>query len=342
MDFDLIEQWLEDEAEVSVPGLDPMDRARFHKVVRESARNWLNHPAASIRSTKGKFGVALQFEGPVSGKQISVFSLRAHHRTKDFRFVGPNPDRRRLSLGDDALEALERLRALFEAVLGTKDGSGEAVTAIISGERGTDLVPLVEEARRTLDGGGDVVTPGDSPPRRKKKKKPAAAAAAATEAVATTAPVAPGTPPAPAPSAATPESAPMSDSPAPAEDARSAPAALELSSRDPGDLAAFYGRVLKLKPQPAPGEEGVFTLDLSGFRMRFRPDLDRDERKRLGYGSVEKNRGWGARMVLAVRDFDLCLRRSRRMGNAIEREDLASRRFQIRDPAGYLTEIIEA
>lgn len=338
---DLVERFLEEEASVQVPGLDPLERARFHQLVRHAVKNWVTHSAATLRVTRGKYGMSLLFEGPVGGKQIAVFALRANHKGGDYRFEGPNRDRRRLGLPDEALESLERLRALYEAVLGAKDGGGEAITAVVGGaSHRADLVPLVEETRRTLDGGsetgGSLPTPGDEnrkARKRKKKKAPegaeeAAPGAASPETAATASP-------SPSKSVEAPTEPPI--------DHRAFPGSIILAARDPAAVAAFYGRVLKLKPETVLERDGWMRVLIGGgFEILVRPDLSREERKQLGYGQGDKNRGWGSSLVLRVNDFDLCLRRSRRLGDAVVDEDLPTRRFRVRDPAGYLTEIHEA
>jgi len=148
----IAERFLKEEAGTRVSGLDPMDRARFAQLVRQCAANWLLHDRAGLRVTRGAYGVALQFEGPFSGKRIAVFSLRAHHKTLEYRFVGPSPDRKRLGLDAGSLERLARLRDLYAAVLSAQEFVRDAVSVVLNGDRVPDLVPLVEETRRTLDG----------------------------------------------------------------------------------------------------------------------------------------------------------------------------------------------
>lgn len=304
MDDAVAEQFLEDEEAVPVAGLDPLDRARFGRLVRQCAANWLMHPRVGLRITRGKYGMALQFEGPLGGKTFSIFSLRAHHKAGEYRFVGPNPDRRRLGLDAAALQALERLRDLYEALLSGKEGAGDTVNCVLNGTRTPDLVPLVEETRRALDGGQDT---GSAPatPRPREHSRPTVAPAPSAE----------------APAPREPEAVPSIDI-----------TRLRLACPEPDATVEFWARVLKRRPD----EGGVFHL--GGVELVITPDLDSRTKKAWGYGS-SKVRGQGVVPTLRVADFDLCLRRARRIGDAIVDEDRKAGRFAVKDPAGYVIEI---
>lgn len=313
VDDAVAEHFLEEESTVPVPGLDPLDRARFGRLVRQCASNWLAHPQAALRTTRGKYGMSLQFEGPMGGKTISVFSLRAYHKSGEYRFVGPNPDRRRLGLKPESLQALERMRDLYEALLSGKEGAGDTVVCVLNGERTPDLVPLVEETRRALDGGQDVTSP--PPPSAAPPPRPAAAASRSGGAG------------------------------APADEGRKAtPAAggapritgFRLTCAEPKPVLDFWARVFKRKAEPR--ADGGGTVALDGATLSVEPDLPSAQRKALGYGS-SKLRGAGLIATLQVSDFDLCLRRARRIGDAIAEEDRKNRRFIARDPAGFAIEI---
>ena len=315
VDHPVAEQFLEEEEAVRVSGLDPLDRARFGRLVRQCAHNWLLHPQGALRTTRGKYGMALQFEGPMGGKTIAVFSLRAHHKTGEYRFVGPNPDRRRLGLKDESLQSLERMRDLYEALLSGKEGAGDTVVCVLNGQRTPDLVPLVEETRRALDGGQDIVTP--PPPSQR---------AAASESARS-----------PSPSSAKPSTPSKSGgSDANAEVHAPRLAGLRLTCPDPKAVLDFWARVFKRKAESGADGGGAIALDAGDLIVE--PDLPPAQRKALGFGS-SKVRGAGLIPIVTVADFDLCLRRARRIGDAITEEDRKSRRFVAKDPSGFAIEI---
>lgn len=321
---DIAERFIEEESAHRMPGVDPLDRARFHRLVRQCAANWLLHNRSGLRITRGKQGMTLHFDGPVGGKVLSIFSLRASHRAGEYRFTGPNADRSRMGFGKDHLAALDRLRDLYEAVLSGPDGDqrgADTISAVILGRRTPDVVPLVEETRRVLDGGSEGGGGGERsarPARRKKAEKPDAP---------------PRETPARAPT-------PRRAAPPPENDGSQAVVArVTLTSPDPQKSAAFFGRLLKTKAETA--KDGTATLRLGSVVLEIAGELSKEDRRLLGYGSVAKNRGWGTRMRLNVRDFDLCLRRARRMGDVVISEAREQRTFLVRDPAGHVLEIGE-
>jgi hypothetical protein len=80
---------------------------------------------------------------------------------------------------------------------------------------------------------------------------------------------------------------------------------------------------------------------LEGFELRITAEVDKGERRFFNTTTPPKNRGYGLIPTLRVSDFDLCLRRSRRMGTAVIHEDLPQRTFMVRDPAGYVFTIVD-
>jgi hypothetical protein len=315
---ELAECFLEEEAQVAVKGLDPMDRARFGHLVRQCAANWLLHPQARLRVTRGKFGMALLFDGPMSGKMVLIFSLRAEHAKGEYRFVGPNGDRKKLGLDPGSLEALDRLRDLYDALLGG-DTTGEAVQAVLNGDRMPDLVPLVEETRRALDGGQDGGPPAAAERAARKRKS----RSSTTRKVSVEKNV----------------SAPVPEKKAEPVPPTVSVTGIRFAAPDPAGAAAFWSRLLKLKPETA--SDGTASFRTSGASIRITPELSKDERKALGAGQ-SKALGVGLIPELAVSDFDLCLRRARRMETAVVDDQGKDRHFTVKDPSGFTVRIIEA
>lgn len=338
---ELIERFLEEESRVAVPGLDPMDRARFHHLVRQCAANWVLSSEASIRATKGKTGLSLQFDGVMGGKALSVFVLRADHKKARYYFIGPNPDRARLGLSSQSLEALERMRDLYSAFLANAQPLGEAIQAELNGSPMPDLVPLVEETRRSLDGihenapvpddggaGRGAQAAAGGPAGGQASRRPPAKQAAKT----------PGGGPA-ASKGDSREGDSPADSPLPSSLPTARVRAIRLYCTDPAEVAAFYCRVLKTKV--AEKTEQFQTIRYADFELRITGDVDKGERRLFNATTPPKIRGFGIVPALAVSDFDLCLRRSRRMGTAVIHEDLPQRTFMIRDPSGFVFSIVD-
>ena len=51
---DVAERFLKEERAHSGPRIDPVDRARFHRLVRLCAENWLRHALTGLRMSRGK------------------------------------------------------------------------------------------------------------------------------------------------------------------------------------------------------------------------------------------------------------------------------------------------
>ena len=81
---------------------------------------------------------------------------------------------------------------------------------------------------------------------------------------------------------------------------------------------------------------------MGGVDLVLRRELTSEERRKLGIGSVQRNRGWGIAIVIDVPDYDACLRRVRRVPDALVSEDPEHRVMLVRDPAGYILEVHDA
>ena len=339
---ELIERFLEEESRIVVPELDPMDRARFHHIVRQCAANWVLSSEATVRATKGKTGLTLQFDGVMAGKALSVFVLRADHKKAKYYFVGPNPDRARLGLSPQSLESLDRMKELYSAFLANGQPAGEAVQAELNGTPMPDLVPLVEETRRSLDGthenapvpedsmGGRSGGSHQSNQQHRRPSKPSKPSGGST---------AQSPKPEPKGSVSPTRVDPDGDGALAVNVPTAAVDALRLYCPEPAEVVAFYCRVLKTKAEERADQTSVIHLD--GFELRITTEVDKGERRFFNTTTPPKNRGYGVVPTLRVSDFDLCLRRSRRMGTAVIHEDLPQRTFMIRDPAGYVFTIVD-
>lgn len=117
---------------------------------------------------------------------------------------------------------------------------------------------------------------------------------------------------------------------------------LVLHCADAKESAAFYRRIFGVKSEgkPAPGVHAAYRL--GGVELVLKDDFTNDERRLLGVGSVTKNRGWGAIFVLQIPEFQSCLRRIKRVQDALVRADTEAKTLMIRDPSGYLLELVEA
>jgi catechol 2,3-dioxygenase-like lactoylglutathione lyase family enzyme len=354
---EVAERFLSEETSRSVPGQRPDDRARFHRLVRQCAANWLLHPHAVLRLTRAKSSITLSFEGPLGGKICSVFTLRAQSGDRGYRFIGPNPDRKKLNLPPKNVLALDRLRELYDAFLPEKEPAKEAISAILHGDRLPDLVPLVEETRRALDGGQET-SPPMNPPSKSAPKKPAPGKPGPAGSVSNSNPaVRPPLSPTKNFSAGAAMKS-TAASPAAGLKATAAPAAVPpapptqkhipgpmisyimLTCPDVKKSGEFFDKAFKLKPKRKTADGKFLEFDFGGFTVALQRDFNKDERKKYGYGPQEKHRGWGALFVMRVPDFDLCLKRCKAMKNVLVDNNEAARSFIVRDPAGYLIEVV--
>ncbi len=312
------------------------DRTRFHRLVSTAAAYWLCHPRTTMKLHQTKHTMSLMFEGPVATKQVQIFCFRVHFPTQEYRFLGTvlEPSR---SLPHGCAEVLERIRGLTAAYLGSGESS-TAVSVVLKGERMPDLLPLVDETRRTLDGGSEVaVVPNQSvrktTPAYKSSQTPRVTPARPTRAASALAPQ---------------KIEAQMDITAAATESPAAPvtevapfeaAALMLACPKPSDSAAFHSRVFQQKAVRKTRDRHYVELRLGSLLVAFQDDLTKEERKLYGYGPIERNRGWGAIFLVRVSDAEACLRRAKRIPGAVLREDKDSKTFVLRDPAGYLFEV---
>ena len=105
---------------------------------------------------------------------------------------------------------------------------------------------------------------------------------------------------------------------------------------EPKPVLDFWARIFKRRPEVDADGGGVITLD--GGVLIVTGDLPSAQRKAMGYGS-SKIRGAGLIPTFEVSDFELCLRRARRIGDAVVEEDRRNRRFVAADPVGFAIEI---
>lgn len=128
---------------------------------------------------------------------------------------------------------------------------------------------------------------------------------------------------------------PSPETPAPAAEA----AYVMLACPKPAETAAFHARIFQQKPVRKTRDSHYIELRIGALLVAFQDDLSKEERKTYGFGPVEKNRGWGAIFVVRVANPAAYLRRARKFPGAVMREDVESKSFVLRDPAGYLFEV---
>ncbi len=307
-------------------GLEP-DRTRLHRMVGTAAAYWLCHPKTTLRFHQTKHTMTLGFEGPIGGESVPLLSFRVHFPTQEYRFNGP-PERSK-SMSHQCIETLKRVKDLYLAFLGSGD-SPNTISVVLKGERMPDLLPIIDETRRILDGGAEVaVVPnilGRKPPPRTPPKpavpvvKPQPAPAAAdSPAVATTPPARPG------------GAVPLPEV---------AMSYVMLACPNPSATSAFHARLFQQRVERKTKDGHYAELRLGEMVLAFQDDLSKEERKLYGYGPVERNRGWGTLFVVRVSDFEACKKRAKRMEGALVHENLDTKSFVIRDPAGYLFEVV--
>jgi catechol 2,3-dioxygenase-like lactoylglutathione lyase family enzyme len=311
------------------------DRTRMHRIVGTAAAYWLCHPKTALRFHQTKHTITLGFEGPIDNVLVPLLSFRVHFPTQEYRFNGP-PERSK-SMSHQCVETLKRVKDLYIAFLGAGD-SATTISIVLKGERMPDLLPLIDETRRILDGGADVaVVPNllgrKPPPRNPAKSVPsepapskglAAAPAAASVAVAST--------------SLTPPARPGGAVPLP----EVAMSYVMLACPNPSATSAFHARLFQRRVERKTKDGHYAELRLGEIVLAFQDDLSKEERKLYGYGPVERNRGWGALFVVRVSDFEACKKRAKRMDGALVSENLESKSFVVRDPAGYLFEVVPA
>jgi hypothetical protein len=279
--------------------------------------------------TRGKQGISLLFDGPIGGRNLALFSLRVDYKRGEYRFNGPNADRERMGLKPESLELLGRLRDLYAALLVDGPTTDLAVTATLRGKPFPDLLPLVEETRRVLDGGQDGTAARILGSRSGKKKHPAGGATGKDQGASGDAgegdePITPslahiglGSRTITAPTMTT----------------------IQLSCPEPKESAAFFRRIFGVKSLPKIRPEDHAIYEMGGVTVVLRRELSAEERRVMRYGTVQRNRGWGLTLGIAVPDFEACLRRVKRVPDALIEADPDARTMLVREPAGYVLEV---
>ena len=113
-----------------------------------------------------------------------------------------------------------------------------------------------------------------------------------------------------------------------------------LSTPSPKRTAEFYARIFQMKPTRKTEDGSYVEFDLGGVVLILKEDLTREERAAYGFGAVEKNRGWGAIYRIRAADYDLLRRRAKNVKGAIVRDNADPKSLILRDPAGFLLEIL--
>lgn len=329
---EVAERFLDEELHNSGYRIDPVDRARFHRLVRLCVENWVRHPRASLRMNRGKNGVSLLFEGPMGGRTFGVFTLRVDYRKGEYRFIGPNPDRERMGLSPGALETLDRLRDLYAALLSDTSSVETAVSVRLQGKPFPDLVPLVEESRRVLDGGADGTHTG--PPPKRTPRRSGAAQTAPPEQKGQK--MSPGSPERKTSGG---KAAPGKQQPPGGLKPTARVSAVVLTCPEPKESAAFYRRIFGVKSGTRTGPMDHAVYEMGGTTVILRQDLTSEERRRAKYGTVSRNRGWGFILRILVDDFEACLKRAKRVPDALLHADADEGFMQVQDPGGYLLEV---
>jgi hypothetical protein len=280
--------------------------------------------------TRGKQGITLLFDGPIGGRSMALFALRVDYKKGEYRFTGPNADRERMGLDPDSLELLSRLRDLYAALLVAGPTTDLSVSATLRGKPFPDLLPLVEETRRVLDGAGDKApfrSAGGRAGKRKRPGEPAVDGAGGTGSNG---------------SLRAPEPAPVSlghlgigQTPI----TEPIMTTIQLSCPEPKDSAAFFRRIFGVKSLPKTRPDDHAVYEMGAVTVVLRRELSSEERRQLGYGTVQRNRGWGLTLGVVVPDFDACLKRVKRVPDALLAADEDARTMLVREPAGYVLEV---
>jgi hypothetical protein len=151
--LDVFDRFLAEEAALRLPDVDLSDRARFHRIVRQCALAWSRHPKAAFHIVRNRHALALAFDGPVEGKNLTVLTFRSAAEFGEYRFHALQPSAIPQTLSPPAKTALQRLRDLYTAALpGVFDADG-AVGVAVKRHPSIDFLPIIDEARRVLDEG---------------------------------------------------------------------------------------------------------------------------------------------------------------------------------------------
>jgi hypothetical protein len=159
--MEVFDRYLAEEAALRLPDVDLQVRARFHRVVRQSALAWKRHPKAGFRILRSRHTLALAFEGPVEGKTLTLFTFRSACEFGDYRFMGFTMASVPQGLSPAVRSNLQRLRELYEAALPQAFHQDDAVAVVIRKLPSIDFLPIVDEARRVLDDGNQDFPPID-------------------------------------------------------------------------------------------------------------------------------------------------------------------------------------
>ncbi len=158
---EVYERYLAEEAAIRMPDVSFADRGRFHFCVLQSAVAWSRHPKSDFRLARGKHTFVLNFEGPIEGKMMTMFSFHSAVETGEYRFTGLNLAKAPPGLSPIGKAALERLSDLFEAALPQAQKDEGVVTVVVRKAPTIDFLPIVDEARRVLDEGNQEFQPVD-------------------------------------------------------------------------------------------------------------------------------------------------------------------------------------
>ena len=110
-------------------------------------------------------------------------------------------------------------------------------------------------------------------------------------------------------------------------------------SSDPIALLAIDTPAQSAFPPPRLTDSSISGLSPAPCAAGSRRELSSEERRHLGYGTVQRNRGWGLTLGVVVPDFEACLKRVKRVPDALLAADEDARTMLVREPAGYLLEV---
>ena len=161
---DIFDRYLAEESQIELDA-PAQDRARFHLVVRDCALSWKRHPKATFHILRGKHLFALQFQGPIEGKSVTLFTFRSAVETGEYRFHGIQLDKLPAGLTPQARSNLERIKELYEAALPGHMQNEGAIVVPVKKSPSIDFLPIVDEARRVVDDGQQEFEPVDESAR---------------------------------------------------------------------------------------------------------------------------------------------------------------------------------